>query len=248
MYPNLLGEFLGTMTLVAFGDAVVANLVLKDTKGNGAGWVHVSWGWAFALMMGIYVAWAFGAPEADLNPVVTLFKLLIGGHYDVAQAIVTMFAEVAGGVAGGVVVYFTYLNHWEATEDPGLKLAVFSTGPARRNYGANFLTEVIATIFLIMGIQCIVKSLGSEPAATQVNLNLLPFMIGGLLFVLGAGFGGPTGYGMNPARDMGPRIAHALLPIPGKGGNDWEFGLKVATAGPIVGALISVLAYKLSGF
>jgi glycerol uptake facilitator protein len=248
MYPNLLGEFLGTMTLIAFGDSVVANLVLKDTKGNGAGWVHVNWGWSFALMMGIYVAWAFGAGEADLNPVVTLFKLLVGGHYDLPQAIATMIAEMAGGVVGGVIVYLGFLNHWEATEDPGLKLAVFSTGPARRNLGANFITEVIATFLLIMGIQCIVKSLGSDQAAVQVNTNLLPFMIGGLLYVLGAGFGGPTGYGMNPARDMGPRIAHAILPIPGKGGNDWQFGLQIATAGPIVGSLIAVLAYKLSGF
>ncbi|MDR1650489.1 MAG: aquaporin family protein [Synergistaceae bacterium] len=245
---NLLGEFLGTMTLVAFGDSVVANLLLKDSKGNGAGWVHVNWGWSFALMMGIYVAWAFGAGEADLNPAVTLFKLLIGGHYTLAQAIPTMVAEVAGGIAGGVVVYFLYLNHWEATDDPGAKLGIFATGPARRNLGANFLTEVIATFFLIMGIQAIVKQLGTDPAANQVNLNLLPFMIGGLLYVLGAGMGGPTGYGMNPARDMGPRIAHAILPIPGKGGSDWQFGLSVATAGPIVGALAAVAAYKAAGW
>jgi glycerol uptake facilitator protein len=248
MFPNLLGEFLGTMTLVAFGDSVVANLVLKDTKGNGAGWVHVNWGWSFALMMGIYVAWAFSAGEADLNPAVTLFKLLVGGHYSAAQAIATMVAEVAGGVVGGVVVWALYLNHWAATEDPGLKLAVFATGPARRDLGANFVTEVIATFFLIMGIQAIVKALGTEPAATQVNLNLLPFMIGGLLYALGAGMGGATGYGMNPARDMGPRIAHAILPIPGKGSNDWQFGFSVATAGPIVGALISVAAFKAAGW
>ncbi|MDR3320920.1 MAG: aquaporin family protein [Synergistaceae bacterium] len=245
---NLLGEFLGTMTLVAFGDSIVANLVLSDTKGNGAGWVHVNWGWSFGLMMGIYVAWAFGAAEADLNPAVTLFKFLVGGHYTAVQIIPTMLAELAGGAAGAVVVYFLYLNHWAPTEDPGLKLAVFSTGPARRDLGANFLTEVIATFFLIMGIQAIVKQLGTEPAAAQVNLNLLPFMIGGLLYALGAGMGGPTGYGMNPARDMGPRIAHALLPIPGKGPNDWEFGLAVATAGPFVGALISVAAFKAAGW
>jgi glycerol uptake facilitator protein len=245
MYSNLLGEFLGTMTLVTFGDSVVANLVLKDTKGNGAGWVHVSWGWAFALMMGIYVSWAFGAPEGDLNPVVTLFKLLIGGHYDsVAHALATMVAEVAGGVAGGVIVYLLYLNHWAPTEDPGLKLAVFATGPARRDLGANFLTEVIATFFLIMGIQAIAKNMGQG----DTSPFLLPFMIGGLLYVLGAGMGGTTGYGMNPARDMGPRIAHAILPIPGKGDSDWQFGFAVATAGPLVGALLSVAAFKAAGF
>jgi len=230
------------MTLVTFGDTVVANLVLKDTKGNGAGWVHVNWGWSFALMMGIYAAWAFGAPEGDLNPVVTIFKYL-RGVYPLGQAIATIIAEMAGGIAGGVIVYFSFLNHWEVTEDPGLKLAVFSTGPARRNFGANFVTEVIATFFLIMGIQCIVKNMGGDTAGF-----LLPFMIGGLLYTIGAGLGGATGYSMNPARDMGPRIAHAFLPIPGKGDNDWSYGLIVASGGPLVGALIAVVACKMAGF
>lgn len=246
-YSNLMGEFLGTMTLVSFGDAVVANLVLKDTKGNGAGWVHVNWGWAFALMMGIYVAWGFGAPEADLNPVVTLFKLIVGGHYSIPQAAATMMAEFAGGIVGGVVVYVLYLNHWAATEGADVKLAVFSTSPGRRNLGANFLTEALATFFMIMGIQCIVRSLGSEPAAQQVNKYLMPLIIGGLLYVLGSGFGGPTGYAMNPARDLGPRIAHAILPIPAKGKSDWQYGFAVATAGPIFGAILSVAAFKMAG-
>jgi glycerol uptake facilitator protein len=199
--------------------------------------------------MGIYAGWAFGSSEADLNPAVTIFKFLIGGHYEAGQVIPTILAELAGGVAGGVIVYFLYLNHWAVTEDPGLKLAVFTTGPARRDVFANFLTEVIATFFLIMGIQCIAKLLGGGGADAQaVNLNLLPFMIGGLLYALGAGMGGPTGYGMNPARDMGPRIAHAILPIPGKGGSDWYWGFAVATAGPIVGGLVAVAAYKLAGW
>jgi glycerol uptake facilitator protein len=244
MYPNLLGEFLGTMTLVAFGDSVVANLLLKDTKGNGAGWVHVNMGWTFALVMGIYVSWAFGAPEADLNPVVTIFKLLVGGHYTTGQAIMTIVVEMAGGVAGGVIVYLLYLNHWAVTADPGFKLAVFSTGPARRDFKANFITEVIATFFLIMGIQAIAKNMGSN----ETNVFLLPLMVGGLLYVLGAGMGGTTGYALNPARDMGPRIAHAILPIPGKGSNDWQYGIVIATGGPLVGALLSVLAFKASGF
>ncbi len=240
MYSNLLGEFVGTMVLCAFGNTVVANLVLKDTKGNGAGWVHVNWGWSFGLMMGIFAAWAFGAPQADLNPAVTLFKAL-GGVYTIPQTIATCIAEVAGGTAGGIVAYFTYLNHWEATEDPGLKLAVFSTMPARRNLGANFLTEVLATFFLIGGIMVIVNK------ACEVPKHLIPFLIGGLLYALGAGFGGPTGYGMNPARDMGPRIAHAILPIPGKGSNDWEFGFVVATAGPLVGGVVAFFVCRAFG-
>ena len=246
MYPNLLGEFLGTMALVSFGDGVVANLLLKDSKGNGAGWVHVNWGWAFSVMMGVFVATAYGAPQADINPAVTLFKLLAGtAGYDFAQAVLTIVAQMAGGVVGGVIVYLLYFNHWAATEDPGLKLAVFSTGPARRDLRANFVTEVIATIFLIMGIQCIFhvnSNIGG------FNPNIGPFMVGGLIYVLGSAMGGPTGYSLNPARDLGPRIAHAFLPIPNKGGSDWQYGIIVAAGGPIVAALICVFLFMISGF
>ena len=246
MYPNLLGEFLGTMTLVTFGDGVVANLLLKDSKGNGAGWVHICWGWAFAVMMGVFVATAFGAPQADINPAVTIFKLLAAtAGYTFAQAICTVIAQMAGGVVGGVLVYLLYSNHWAATEDPGLKLAVFSTGPGRRNLAANFMTEVIATFFLIMGLMCIFHKFSGIGGASP---NLGPLMVAGLIYVLGSAMGGPTGYALNPARDMGPRIAHAFLPIPGKGPNDWQYGLIVATAGPLVAALIAVLAYSLAGF
>ena len=246
MYSNLLGEFLGTMTLVSFGDGVVANLLLKDSKGNGAGWVHICWGWAFSVMMGIFVAIAYGAPQADINPAVTIFKLLaIGGTYTVPQAVLTVIAQVAGGVAGGVIVFLLYSNHWAATDNPGLKLAVFSTGPGRRSLGANFITEVIATIFLIMGIMCIFH-LNSGIGGASPNMG--PFMVAGLIYVLGSAMGGPTGYALNPARDMGPRIAHAILPIPGKGSNDWQYGLTVATAGPVVAAFICVFLYTLSGF
>ena len=231
MYSNLLGEFMGTMTLCAYGNAVVANILLKDSKAGGAGWVHVNWGWSFGLMMGIFTAWACGAPQADLNPAVTLFKTL-GGVYTPAQCIATCIAEIAGGVAGGVVCYFVYLNHWAPTEDPGLKLAVFATVPARMDKGANFLTEAIATFFLIFGIMTIVAK------GTALPGYLVPFMIGGLLYALGAGFGGPTGYGMNPARDLGPRIAHAILPIPGKGSSGWDYA-PIPFVGPIVGGLIA---------
>jgi Glycerol uptake facilitator and related permeases (Major Intrinsic Protein Family) len=240
MYPNLLGEFVGTMVLCACGNAVVANLVLKDTKGNGAGWVHVNWGWSFGLMIAIMAGWALGTDQADFNPAVTLCKTLAGA-YTIPHALATMVAEVLGGIAGGCVAYLTYLNHWAATEDPGLKLAVFATGPARRDFKANFITEVICTIVLICGIMFIV----SKPV--EMPKYLIPFMIGGLLYVLGAGFGGPTGYGANPARDMGPRIAHAILPIPGKGDNDWKYGLVVATCGPLLGGVISFALCRAAG-
>jgi glycerol uptake facilitator protein len=198
-------------------------------------------------MMGIYTAWAFGAPEGDLNPVVTLFKFL-RGVYSTPQAMMTMLAQMAGGITAGVLVYLGFLNHWGVTDNPALKLAVFSTGPARRDIRANVITEVIATFMLIMGIQAIVRNMGTWGAAQEVNTFLLPFMIGGLLYTIGAGLGGPTGYSLNPARDMGPRIAHAFLPIPGKGANDWHYGIVVASGGPAIGALLAVFACSLAGF
>ena len=248
MYPNLLGEFLGTMVLLTFGDGVVANLVLKDSKGNGAGWIHICWGWAFAVMFGIFTAWSFGASEADLNPAVTLFKGMSGVYPGgVPQVVATIIAEVAGGILGGCVVYLMYSNHWAATEDPGSKLGVFATTPARRNLPANFITEVIATALLVLGIQAIFK--GTAANGGEVPVFIIPFFVGCLIFVLGAACGGPTGYALNPARDMGPRIAHAILPIPGKGGNDWQFGLISATAGPFGGAIVAYVLWKLiAGF
>jgi glycerol uptake facilitator protein len=248
MYPNLLGELIGTMVLIVFGDGVVANLVLKDSKGNGAGWIHICWGWTFAVTFGIFAAWSFGAGEADLNPAVTLFKGLSGVYAGgVPQVVATMIAELIGGILGGVLVYAMYSNHWAATEDPGSKLAVFSTTPARRNLPANFLSEAIATTIFIVGIQMIFK--GTATSGGTVPVFMIPLLVGFLIFVMGAACGGPTGYALNPARDMGPRIAHAILPIPGKGGNDWQFGLMSATAGPFVGGIVAYILWKIvAGF
>jgi glycerol uptake facilitator protein len=236
------------MVLVTLGDGVVANLLLKDSKGNGAGWIHICWGWTFSVMFGIYAAWAFGAGEADLNPAVTLFKGLSGVYEGgIPQVAATIIAEVIGGILGGVVVYVMYSNHWAATDDPGLKLAVFSTTPARRNLSANFITEVIATTLFIVGVQTIFK--GTTTSGGEVPVFMIPFFVGCLIFVMGAACGGPTGYSLNPARDMGPRIAHAILPIPGKGGNDWQFGLVSGTAGPLGGAVVAYILWRLvAGF
>jgi glycerol uptake facilitator protein len=248
MYPNLVGELIGTMVLVIFGDGVVANLVLKDSKGNGAGWIHVSWGWAFSVMFGIYAAWAFGAPQGDLNPAVTLFKGF-AGVYPAGQVIATIIAEMIGGVIGGVIVYLLYLTHWAPTEDPTSKLAVFSTVPARRNLPCNVLTELIATVLLILGIQAIFRGTDlTAGAANSVPTFMVPFLVACLIFILGAACGGPTGYALNPARDMGPRIAHAFLPIPGKGPSDWQYGLCVPTAGTLAAAVVSYAIWAAAGF
>ncbi|MDR1379766.1 MAG: aquaporin family protein [Synergistaceae bacterium] len=247
MYPNLIGELLGTMVLIILGDGVVACLLLKDSKGNGAGWVHICLGWGFAVMFGIYMAWSFGATEADLNPAVTLFKGLRGVYPGgMPQVLATIIAEMIGGVIGGVFVYLLYSNHWAETENPGDKLAVFCTGPARRNFFANFITEIISTVLLILGIQSIFQ--GTTTSGGEVPVFMIPFFVGCLIFVLGAACGGPTGYSLNPARDMGPRIAHAILPIPGKGTNDWSYGLCIATGGPLTAAIVSYLLWGGAGF
>ena len=151
MYENLLGEFLGTAVLLIFGCGVVANVLLKGSKGENSGWIVITTGWAFAVLLGIFTAVAAGAPQADLNPAVTLAKTMMG-VYSANQAVMTMIAELCGGIAGAIICWLVYLPHWEATEDAGLKLAVFATGPAIRNTGANLLCEIIATAMLILMI------------------------------------------------------------------------------------------------
>lgn len=237
---NLLGEFIGTLVLVTFGDGVVANALLNKSKGQNAGWIHITVGWGAAVVMGVFAAIACGAPQADINPAVTLAKML-AGVYTVPHAIATMLAETAGGFCAGVIVWLAYLGHWEETADPGLKLAVFSTGPAIRNATHNFITEAIGTIFLVVPIMFIFsKNVGG------LAPGFGPFLVGWLVMVIGMALGGPTGYAINPARDLGPRIAHAVLPIAGKGGSDWGYSW-VPVAGPLVGGAIAFVIARALG-
>ncbi len=237
---NLLGEFMGTMILLCFGAGVVACCILKDSKAYGGGWICITAGWAFGVMMGVYTAVALGAPQADLNPAVTLAKTILG-VYTVGQALATMVAQTAGAFMGGVIVWLAYLPHWERTEDAGAKLAVFSTGPAIRNTPANFLCEVIGTFLLIFGIFMIFhKNNGQLPAGYG------PYMVAVLVWALGLSFGGPTGYAINPARDLGPRLAHLVLPIKGKGGCDWGYAW-IPVVAPLVGAVVAVVVAKMAG-
>jgi len=236
---NLLGEFCGMVVLIVFGGGVCANLTLTKSKGVGGGWICVSAGWGFAVLLGVFTASALGAPQADINPAVTLAKTFVG-VYTAGQAIVTMIAQVAGGIVGGAIVWLAYLPHWQETEDKSAKLGIFCTAPAIRSAGANFLCEMIATAFLILLIWAIFnKANGPLPAGTG------PYMVGMLIWALGLSLGGPTGYAMSPARDLGPRIAHAILPIAGKGGSDWGYAW-VPVFGPFAGACVAyVLATML---
>jgi glycerol uptake facilitator protein len=228
-----IGEFLGTLTLVIFGCGVVAGTLLTKSKGNSGAWFAITTGWAMAVFLGILVAQATGG-AGDINPAVSLAKYLLGlGYSSHAQLLMIMLAQTLGGVVGGLFVWLVYYPHWEATLDPDLKLMVFCTKPAIRLYPFNFLTELLATLVLILGVGAIVKI--NQTAA--MPSGFLAYSIGMLVWAIGLSLGGPTGYAINPARDLGPRLAHAFLPIHGKRDSDWAYAW-VPVLGPFVGAAI----------
>ena len=237
---NLLGEFMGTAVLIVFGCGVCATMSLTQSKGNGGGWICIATGWGFAVTLGVFTATTLGAPQGDLNPAVTLAKTM-AGIYTPAQFLSTSAAQLAGGIFGAVIVWLAYLPHWEKTPDPATKLGVFATGPAIRNPIANFLCETIATFFLMFVIWMIF----SKPVGALVP-GYGPYIVGVLIWALGLSLGGPTGYAMNPARDLGPRIAHAILPIAGKGGSDWGYAW-VPIAGPLCGGALAYVVATACG-
>ena len=227
------GEFLGTMCLIFLGDGVVANVILKDTKAEGTGWLAITFGWGIALALCIY---GFGGVSgAHLNPALTI-GLAVSGGFDAALVPGYIIAQVAGAFCGAAGVYLYFLPHINRTENPALKLAIFSTGPAIRHTASNFFCEVVGTFALLYGVLVIANA----PMAD----GLRPLAIGVLLIGIGLSIGGTTGYALNPARDLGPRIFHAIAPIKGKGSSDWEYGW-IPVAAPIVGGLLACLAYNL---
>ena len=238
---NLLGEFLGTMFLIILGDGVVANVLLKKSKGENSGWIVITTGWAMAVMVGVFVAISAGAPQADINPAVTIGKWLILGVYTTGEALVTMLIQTAGAFVGGVIVFLSYYRHWAETSDAGLKLAVFSTGPAIRDTTWNVVTEIIGTMVLLIGVGAIFSgATGGSPAS-----GLGPYLVGALVWGIGLSLGGPTGYAINPARDLGPRLAHMLLPIAGKGDSDWGYGW-IPVVAPLIGGVLGALVWNLA--
>ncbi|GAB3333049.1 MIP/aquaporin family protein [Larkinella ripae] len=231
-----LGELIGTMVLLLLGDGVVANVVLKRTKGEASGWIVITTGWAFAVTMGVFVAKVFGSIDAHLNPAVTVaFAVATGDYSNLASYIP---AQLIGAFLGAVLVWLNYLPHWAATPDPGAKLAVFSTDPAIANPVGNVISEVIGTLALIIGIAGI-----SAKALGTIAIGLGPYLVGVLVWSIGLSLGGTTGYAINPARDLGPRIAHALLPIPGKGSSGWGYAW-VPIVGPLIGAILGGLLIR----
>jgi len=249
MPEGFIGELLGTMILILLGDGVVAGVLLNQSKAQNGGWIVITTGWAFAVLSGAFVSLALGGP-ASLNPA-GIIATMVTGNIAVNDGILLIVAQFIGAFIGAVLVYFHYLPHWRVTNDPGLKLAVFSTGPAIRNPATNLISEIVATFVLIFVATAIGPTLGalgeggvaSGAAGGPANLtNITPFLVSTLVWGIGLSLGGPTGYAINPARDLGPRIAHAILPIPGKGSSDWGYSW-IPVVGPIIGGIIAALLF-----
>jgi len=234
-----LAELLGTMLLIILGDGVVANVVLNRTKGQNSGWIVITAGWAFAVTVAVYAVGTFSG--AHLNPAVTLGLAAIG---KLAWGLVPVYiaAQLLGALLGATIVWLAYWPHWAVTESQASKLAVFCTAPAIRNPIANLLTEVIGTFVLVLGVLAILTPKNLNPAYGW-NVGFGPALVGVIVWAIGLSLGGPTGYAINPARDLGPRIAHAILPIPGKGSSDWGYAW-IPILGPIIGGLIAAFLYK----
>lgn len=222
---TLLAEAIGTMLLVLLGDGVVANVVLNRTKGQNSGWIVITVGWGVAVALAVYAVGRISG--AHLNPAVTIGLAAIGS-FPWPQVPGYIVAQMVGGFIGAVLVWLMYLPHWKVTADPASKLGVFATGPAIRNPAANFIGEVIGTAVLVFGILAIAANAQTLSKPGDVDLSfvfsrgLMPLLVGVLVLGIGLSLGGPTGYAINPARDLAPRLAHALLPIPGKGSSDWN--------------------------
>ena len=232
-------ELIGTALLILLGDGVVANVLLSKSKGHNSGWIVIATGWGLAVTMGVYVTNTFSG--AHLNPAVTLGMATIG-KLPWASVPAYMAAQMIGAFIGAVLVWLTYLPHWRATDNAGAKLGVFCTGPAIRSPGANLLSEIIGTFVLVFGVLAILTPKNLQPAH-GFDTGLAPLLVGLLVFSIGVSLGGSTGYAINPARDIGPRLAHFLLPIPGKGASDWAYAW-VPILGPLIGGVLGALFYK----
>ncbi|TMI72482.1 MAG: aquaporin family protein [Bacteroidetes bacterium] len=228
------GEFIGTALLIIMGDGVVANVVLNKTKGNNSGWIVIAFGWAMAVFIGVYASNRFGG-GGHLNPAVTLASAVFG-DFDPSLVGTYIAAQFAGAIAGAIIVWIAYKQHFDETPDANLKLAVFCTAPAIRNPLYNLLTEIIGTFILVFGALSMSKS-----AQTLGTLDALPVAL--LILAIGLSLGGPTGYAINPARDLGPRMAHFILPLKNKRNSDWGYSW-IPVIGPVAGGMLAAWMFK----
>jgi len=228
-----MAEFFGTMLLILLGNGVVAGVVLKDTKSENAGWLTIVFAWGLAVTLSIYAVGRVSG--AHLNPAVTI-GLYVSGNFPSSQVVGYILAQFAGAFAGAILVWLHFLPHWNLTDSQAKKLAVFCTAPAVRSSPANFISEVLATMVLILGLLFI--------GANEYSVGLKPMVVGALIISIGLSLGGTTGFAINPARDLGPRLAHFLLPIPGKGSSDWTYSW-IPVAGPLLGCILGALLFNL---
>jgi glycerol uptake facilitator protein len=231
-----LSETVGTALLILMGCGVVAGVLLAHSKAQNSGWIVITFGWGLGVMIGAASVADYGG--ASLNPAVTLGIWAAGGFKSSFGDKIPIYiaGEFCGAFIGATLVFLAYYLHWRDTEDPGLKLAVFSTGPAVRNYGWNLVTEIIGTFVLVFGIFAVTGNSGIAHSGTGILFVAL------IVVGIGLSLGGPTGYAINPARDLGPRIIHALLPIPGKGPSDWAYAW-VPVVGPLIGGLLGGILF-----
>lgn len=236
LFTKCIFEFVGTLVLILLGDGVCCATSLNKSKAQGAGWAVVTVGWGLAVMCGVFIAGPYSG--AHLNPAVTL-GFALAGQFDWAAVLPYIAAQMLGGFGGAVLVYAFYKDHFDATEDPATKLGVFCTAPAIMNKGRNFFCEAVASWLLVF----VILALGNKENLPEIGMGELgAFPVTMLIVAIGMSLGATTGYAINPARDLAPRIAHAVLPIKGKGSNQWGYSW-VPVAGPICGGLIAALTY-----
>ena len=231
-------EVIGTALLILLGNGVVAGVLLSQSKAQNAGWIVITFGWGMGVMVGVFAVGQFSG--AHLNPAITLGFATIG-NTDWGDVPKYLAGEFVGAFVGATLVWAAYLPHWGATEDPGLKLACYSTAPAIRNTPANIICEIIGTFVLVFGV----LAFFADPATAGTGLGAL--LVGLLVFGIGLSLGGPTGYAINPARDLGPRIMHAILPIAGKGSSDWEYAW-IPVVAPLIGGALGAGLFVMVGF
>ena len=237
-----MGEFMGTMVLILLGNGVVAGVLLKHSKAEGAGWLTIATAWGIAVFAGVVTSTAWGSPDAHLNPAITVAAAIITG--DTHKLAIYIPAQILGAMVGAILVWIMYLPHWGITEDADAKLGCFCTGPAIRKPFANVASEIIGTFVLFLVIAAITsKAVGGEHGITN---GLSPLLVGFLVWGIGMSLGGVTGYAINPARDFGPRLVHMLLPIPGKRNSDWGYAW-VPIVGPILGASLAAVIIRMFG-
>lgn len=238
MLPECLGELLGTMILIILGNGVVANCFLQKSKGYQSGWMTITTGWFVAVLIGVLTAQSTGSLAGDINPAVSFSKYLLH-QYTLTKTLYFSLSQILGAFIGAIVVWLCYFPHWQATDNAEYKLITFCTKPAIRAYPYNLLCEIIATFVLVFGIAVIF----GEATANGTIAGFGPYLVGVLVWGIGLSLGGPTGFAINPARDLGPRIAHALLPIPGKGHSDWSYAW-VPILGPLLGAVLAIVIWN----